>query len=693
MQQINDLMPLSHDWNKERLETLKKLFPDLFTNEGKINIEELKKIADAESVSETERYEFRWFGKSQAKRNAFTPSNATLAFDPHRSINADETQNIIIEGENLEVLKLLSASYREKIKCIYIDPPYNTGKDFVYSDNFTQDKKAYWEETGVTENGIKIDTNTESDGRYHSNWLNMMYPRLLVARQLLREDGVIFISIDDNEVHHLRKICDEVFGEDNFVANIIWERAYSPINLKLHFSENHDYIICYAKNIAKASNFGLARSEEANARYINPDNDERGVWKPADMSVGPAINEKIYEIQTPSGRIVLPPSGRCWLYTKDKFQEKVSENRIWFGENGNNVPSVKKFLSEVKDGITPMTIWKYSEVGHSQEAAQKLKTLFDGKDFFDYPKPTELIKKIIPLYCTDNDLILDFFGGSGTTAQAVTELNKEDGGNRRYILVQLPEATDEKSEAYKAGFKKISDITIARNQRVLEQIEKEKIEKETLLIALNEKLETLNQDIATQRAAAPQLALEGAGESKAITKLLNEKSDIEKQIVDNEFFIAKINNLDKGFKVFNLQKSNFPRVEFLPDSELSEAENLALLIRYIEEKEGQLNTLFSKNALVTEILLKQHFELNYSLKETKTFIGDLTGSKAVSQTIELYSDGTREAWLCLENELLGEIVEYFKVNVSQKFICLERSLNSDKKYNLKHYMGDKFYAF
>src|SRR5690606_32610152 len=240
MENINDYMPLSNDWNKERLETLKKMFPDLFTNEGKLNINELKKVVDPESVSETERYEFRWFGKSAAKRKAFSPSNATLVFDEKRSVNPTETDNLIIEGENLEVLKLLSTAYREKVKCIYIDPPYNTGKDFVYSDNYSQDKKAYWEDAGVTEEGLKIDTNTETDGRYHSNWLNMMYSRLLIARQLLREDGVIFISIDDNEVHHLRKLCDEVFGEDNFLSDLIWNlRSGSQAG---HFTRSHEYI-------------------------------------------------------------------------------------------------------------------------------------------------------------------------------------------------------------------------------------------------------------------------------------------------------------------------------------------------------------------------------------------------------------------------------------------------------------------
>ena len=276
MEEINQYMPLSHDWNSERLETLKTIFPDLFTSEGKLNADELKKLIDPQSISETERYEFRWFGKSQAKRNAFTPSNATLIYDEKRSVNPDKAENLIIEGENLEVLKLLSGAYREKVKCIYIDPPYNTGKDFVYSDNFTQDKKVYWEDAEITENGVKVDTNTEADGRYHSNWLNMMYSRLLVARQLLQEDGVIFASIDDNEIHHLRKLFDEVFGETNFVAQIIWKKRVSPANDAQWFSSDHEYILIYAKQKELWFPNRLERTEKQNSYYTNPDNDSRG---------------------------------------------------------------------------------------------------------------------------------------------------------------------------------------------------------------------------------------------------------------------------------------------------------------------------------------------------------------------------------------------------------------------------------
>ncbi len=637
----NVWMPLSNDWNKERLETLKQLFPDLFTNEGKLNINELKKVVDPESVSETERYEFRWFGKSAAKRKAFSPSNATLVLEEKRSVNPDNSENIIIEGENLEVLKLLSTAYREKVKCIYIDPPYNTGKDFVYSDNYSQDKKAYWEDAGVTEEGLKIDTNTETDGRYHSNWLNMMYSRLLIARQLLREDGVIFISIDDTEVHHLRKLCDEVFGEENFISTVIWERSFSPVNLKKHFSLSHDYILCVSKNIELLENFGIARNgDNDDGRYNNPDNDPRGDWTSSDMTVGPAITEKIYEIKTPSGKVVLPTSGRCWLFTKERYEEMLADNRIWFGENGSNVPRVKKFLTEVKQGITPMTIWKYSEVGHSQEAAQRLKELFDGKDIFDYPKSVPLLKRLLQLYTTSNDIILDFFAGSGSCGQAVFELNKEDRNNRKYILVQIPEATDPKSEAFKAGYKKISDITIDRNKRVVERIIEEK------------------------KKEQPDLFTNG------------HKEDALKGI---------------GFKVFKLAKSNFPRVEFAPDPEKTTEENIELLKKYIRDKEAQLITAFNRDELVTEILIKNGFTLNYTLTKQEEFKKNeifFATDPAISGT-----GSEKETLICLDISIDMETVEHFKKHNTQKFICLERALDTTKKWNLKHYLGDKFNAF
>ena len=455
---------------EQNIEKLKEIFPEVFS-EGKIDFSKLEEELGTFKENENERYNFTWNGKGEAKKIALTPSTGTLRPCKTESKDWDTTQNLYIEGDNLEVLKLLQKSYHKKVKMIYIDPPYNTGKDFVYKDNFRDNIKNYLEITGqVDSDGNKLSTNSETSGRYHSDWLNMMYPRLKLARNLLKDDGVIFISIDDNEVSNLRKLCDEIFGEDNFIADIIWERAYSPVNLKKHFSENHDFIIAYAKNIDNLICNGLKRSEEANSRYSNPDNDLRGIWKSSDLSVGPAIQDNIYEITTPSGRIVTPPNGYSWRLNKTRFAEFISDNRIWFGPNGDATPSIKRFLSEVKNTITPMTIWNYKDVGHSQEAKQRLKELFDDKSYFDYPKPITLINRILELYSDKNDLILDFFSGSATTAHAVMKLNSEDDGNRKFICVQLPETTDEKSEAFKAGYKNICEIGKERIRRAGEQI-------------------------------------------------------------------------------------------------------------------------------------------------------------------------------------------------------------------------------
>lgn len=405
-----------------------------------------------------------------------------------------------IEGDNLEVLKLLQETYLGKIKMIYIDPPYNTGNDFVYNDEFGMRNEEWNEVSGnYDEDGNqitgKLEKNTESNGRFHTDWLNMIYPRLKIAKDLLTDDGVIFISMDDHEQENIRKICNEIFGESNFLAQVIWERAYSPVNLKKHFSESHDYIICYAKNIETCVCNGLPRSAEANDRYSNPDNDPRGAWKSSDLSVGPRIESKVYEITTPSGRKVLPPSGYCWRLDKKTFEQYVKDNRIWFGSDGNNVPSIKRFITEVKQGMTPMTVWKYTEVGHSQDAAQKLKRLFDGKAFFDYPKSVELIKRCLQLY-TDNDCyVLDFFSGSATTAHAVMQLNAEDGGNRKFIMVQLPEETDEKSEAYKAGYKNICEIGKERIRRAGQKIRNEQLEIKNE--GYNSSLQTPNSSLDT----------------------------------------------------------------------------------------------------------------------------------------------------------------------------------------------------
>lgn len=474
-----------HSINKvdENIKRIGELFPNCLTErlgeDGKpeicIDFDVLKQELSSVVVDgNEERYQFTWPDKKKSILLANAPISATLRPCREESVDFDNTENLYIEGDNLEVLKLLQETYLGKIKMIYIDPPYNTGSDFVYDDNFSENTDEYLSNSGQFDSdGNRLVQNTESNGRFHTDWLNMVYPRIKLSKDLLSDDGVIFISVDDHEQENMKKICDEIFGESNFIAQVVWERAFSPVNLKKHFSESHDYIICYAKSIEMVVCNGLPRSAEANDRYNNPDNDPRGPWTSGDLSVGPRVESRVYEITVPSGRKVLPPSGYCWRLDKKTYEQYVKDNKIWFGEDGNNVPRIKRFLSEVKQGITPMTIWKFAEVGHSQGASQSLKKLFDGKAFFDYPKPVDLIKRCIQLYSDKDSVVLDFFSGSGTTAHAVMQLNAEDGGDRKFIMVQLPEKTDGKSEANKEGYKDICEIGKERIRRAGEIIKNE----------------------------------------------------------------------------------------------------------------------------------------------------------------------------------------------------------------------------
>lgn len=634
------------DINIERLDKLKELFPDLFNIEGKLNPDELKKIIDHNLIKETERFEFKWFGKSQAKRNAFTPSKTSLVFDPSRSVNTDKSDgNLIIEGENLEVLKLLLCSYREKIKCIYIDPPYNTGKDFVYSDNYSEERKPYWENSGITQNGIKVDTNTETDGRYHSNWLDMMYSRLLLARQLLRDDGVIFVSIDDNEVHHLRMLMNEVFGEDNFVSNIIWQKKTGASDAKT-IATITEYIIVYSKNFEIGSQSFERNKESFDIdRYKLQDEfiEERGIYYIDNLDRGglqysDSLN---YPITCPDGSITYPNGrkkyineGWIWKWSKKKLEWAIENKFIEFRESKTKESGwsvcYKNYLKVDNEGnqIERSAPIKnlINDVLNANSAAD-IKSIFENT-IFPYSKPVELIKKIYSFVkFISNDIILDFFAGSGTTAQAVMELNKEDGGNRKFILVQIPELTDEKSEAFKASYKKISDITIERVKRVIQKMEKD---------------QSGNPDLFQ-----------------------------DKRVGEN------------GFKVYHLSKSAFPRVEFVPDPDKTSEENIELFKSYIKEKEATLFTLFNETEIIDEILLKNGFMLNYKKNEFKDI---------KSNQIYHIKDDYKEALLCLDKEIKNETVEYLKNNKDKAFICLERALDTTKKWNLKHSLGDKLVA-
>ncbi len=444
-----------------------------------------------ESMNDISGYELTWTGKGLANALYSEPCQKQLKlqeiFTPP-TLASKHPNNAIIIGDNLDALKLLKSAYSEKIKMIYIDPPYNTGNDdFIYTDNFRQDYQKILREVGlmeVGENGEEIESeslkffkNTQGSGT-HSGWLSFMLPRLKLARDLLKEDGVIFISIDDNECANLKILCDEIFGEDNFVADVVWQRSYSPINLKKHFSNNHDYILTYAKNIENLHDFTLERSEESAKRYTNADNDERGVWQSSDLSVGPAVERNIYPIFNPyTKQEILPPHGRSWVYSQERLQELIADNRIFFPKNGNGMPRYKRFLNEVKQGVTPMSLWTYQEVGHTQDAKREIKEIFDGQALFDTPKPKALLKRILEISTQENDIILDFFAGSGTTAHAVMELNAEDKGNREFILVQIDEEIKEDKSAYdfcknvlKSAKPVISDITIERVKRAAQKI-------------------------------------------------------------------------------------------------------------------------------------------------------------------------------------------------------------------------------
>ena len=423
-----------------------------------------------------ERYQFTWPDKRAASRLANEATNKTLRPDVEASVDFWNTENLYIEGDNLDVLKVLRENYLGEVKMIYIDPPYNTGNEFVYNDDFTESYEGFLESCKVyDENGnLQFDpkANNESNGRFHTDWLNMIYPRIKVAFDLLSDNGAIFISVDDHEVENMKKICNELFGEKNFVASVIWQRTYAPISLKKFFSENHDFCLIYAKDLSQFDMNLLPRSNKQNKDYKNPDNDPRGPWKVGNLTVGPAVEKQIYEIVGPTGRSFLPPSGYCWRFTKEKFEQMRRDNRIWFGTDGNNSPVPKLFLSEVQDGVTPMTVWTFDEVGHGQEATRELRDLMDGA-VFTSPKPLRYITRLLQIGTSKGSIILDFFSGSATTAHAVMKLNAEDGGKRKFIMVQLPEVTDEKSEARKAGYETICQIGEERIRRAGKRVKEE----------------------------------------------------------------------------------------------------------------------------------------------------------------------------------------------------------------------------
>lgn len=558
----------SLDMTAQNIDRIAALFPNCITEmldeehstpEKKVykrvvNFELLKQMLSPDVVDGDEAYEFTWVGKKAAIVEANKPIRKTLRPCVAESKDWDNTENLYIEGDNLEVLKLLQESYLGKVKMIYIDPPYNTGNDFIYADDFMRSQEEENEQMGMyDEDENRLFKNTDTNGRFHSDWCSMIYSRLMLARNLLTDDGVIFISIDDNEQENLKKCCDEVFGGQNFVAQLVWERAFSPKNDARFISNSHDYVLMYAKNITQFVIGRLPRTEEANARYSNPDNDPRGVWMSSDISVKTYNAECDYPITAPSGRVIEPPAGRCWSLSKKAFLERLQDNRIWFGPDGNGVPRIKRFLTDLKhEGMAPTSIMFFKDVGHSQEGAQEVSKLLNG-GFFSGPKPQRLMQRLLTLANLNTDsVVLDFFSGSASTAHAVMSKNAEDGGHRKFIMVQLPEKCDEASEAYKAGYKTICEIGKERIRRAGEK---------------------LLQDVTS-----------GRGNSKG------EGWGCGMPVTPEERAFAIKNILDIGFRVLKLDDTNMKDVYYAPDD--YEQDMLAGLESNIKDDRTDLDLLF-----------------------------------------------------------------------------------------------------
>ncbi len=473
------------DLTQDNIARIRELFPSCVTEakdaqghvKYRIDFDQLKQELSGQIIEgPQERYQLNWPGKREALLTANAPIAKTLRPVREESVEFDITKNLFIEGDNLDALKLLQEAYLGKVKMIYIDPPYNTGNDFVYEDDFAEDLDEFFIRSNQKdEAGNRLVANTEANGRFHSDWLSMLYPRLKLARNLLSDDGIIFISIDDVEICNLIKLCDEIFGGDNFVANFIWEKRTNRENRKV-VSLRHDYIVCYAmnKNPERRALKQLAMTEKALANYKNPDNDPRGLWKsdPATAQAGHGTKTQFYTLKAPNGKEHTLESGRCWLYTKPVMDKAISEGRIWFGKDGNGVPRVKTYLEAKERGLTPESILFASEVGTNEVAKNALKELFDGKSVFETPKPVDLVKLLIQL-CCDDGVVLDFFAGTCTLAHAMFSQNAEDGKNRKFICIQLPEQCAKESEAFKAGLVTIAEVGKERIRRSAKKVKEE----------------------------------------------------------------------------------------------------------------------------------------------------------------------------------------------------------------------------
>lgn len=610
---MNKMDGKSMDLIAENVEQLKKLFPEAVT-EGKIDFEVLKALLGGEIEQRQEYYKFTWNGKEAARAYARTRSMGTLRPCEAESSGKDGTpgkfdsENLYIEGDNLEVLKLLQGPYHKKIKMIYIDPPYNTGKDFIYPDNYRNPIGEYKALTGqVDDEGKSTRANPETSGRYHTDWLNMMYPRLILARNLLTDDGVIFISIDDSEVDNLKKLCNEVFGEENFLSQIVWIKRYTRSNNAKKFTTLTEPVLAYQKNATAISEIKEIRNEKADSIYSNPDNDPRGVWTSVSY-VNPATRDErpnlCYSIRNPlTGREINHPTN-AWKYEKKTYDIHVKENRLYWGKNGENAyPRLKKFLTEMEGGMVPVDLWSYEDVGSTDIASKELESLL-GRAIFDFPKPKNLIKKMVSLLINnqaDKDcIVLDFFSGSAPTAHAVMQLNAEDGGNRKFIMVQLPEPCEEGTEAAKAGYKNICEIGKERIRRAARKITTEYTEKHG-----KKNAEDKNSP-----------SLFGGAESSSVPSVSSVVPDM-------------------GFKVFKLDTSNL--VPWNPNAETLEQDLYNAVNNVLADRTTQ--------DLLYEVLLKCNLPLTLPIEEKK--FGENT----------VYIVGAGALAICLDTRIPQTIAE------------------------------------
>ena len=496
MSDIEKIHGITPDLTKENVDRLLALFPDVATEitdpktgrtERAVDFDALKERLGDVAEGNRERYQFTWPGKREAKRLAREPIAKTLRPVKERSKDWDTTKNLYIEGDNLDALKLLRENYAGKVKLIYIDPPYNTGHDFVYDDDFSQTQDEFSSESGeYNEDGGRLVANTESNGRFHSDWCSMIYPRLLLARDLLTSDGAIFISIDDNEYLNMRALCNEIFGAANFVASIVWQKTLTRRNDAQQISTAHDYVLVFAKQLSSLKIQHEPVGEKQRATYTNRDNDPRGDWLAVPFHAPNIRPNLTYPIVLPSGREVIPPKGRCWSTSKDNFDALVADGRIWFGKDGDGMPQRKKYWGEREqdEGVVPWTWWSYEFAGENREATKELKALFEGATIFSAPKPVKLISRILNLIDTKESTIVDFFSGSATSAEAVMRTNLLDEGSRRFILVQLPEKCDNGSVGAELGYNNLCEIGEERIRRAGEKIKSE-IEAENAQLTLD----------------------------------------------------------------------------------------------------------------------------------------------------------------------------------------------------------------